>query len=158
MPLGDKGSELPIHENDLEKFNDTFGTSNSNDKKLKKGIHSLNEKTSLREQELKSSEEKKSKKKKVVFKQNQSLEEEEISGKNRSFRRTYEEEKRKGGGGQRDYFFRERKPRHRRKDPGRRVEKSNKKSLTYSQIKEIIGKKLKFNKKIGDVINLKDVK
>ena len=36
--------------------------------------------------------------------------------------------------------------------------KSNKKSLTYSQIKEIIGKKLKFNKKIGDVINLKDVK
>ena len=36
--------------------------------------------------------------------------------------------------------------------------KSNKKSLTYSQIKEIIGKKLKINKKIGDVINLKDVK
>ena len=37
--------------------------------------------------------------------------------------------------------------------------KSNKKSLTYSQIKEtLLEKKLKFNKKIGDVINLKDVK
>jgi len=143
IPLGDTNRELFIQENDLEKLNDTFKTSNSNEQKLKKSTHSLDDKTTLNEQELPPTEEKKSRKKKVVFKQNQSLDEDEISGKTRSFRRTYEEEKRKGGGGQRDYFFRERKPRSRRKDPGRRVEKSNKKSPDSNATKHVFNPRKK---------------
>ena len=36
--------------------------------------------------------------------------------------------------------------------------RSYKKSLTYAEIKKVVGKKLKNNKKIGDSINLEDVK
>jgi len=71
---------------------------------------------------------KKPKKKKVIFKHSHS-EDEDYPERDKNFRRFDSEKKRRGGGGQRDYFFRERKPRHRRKDQpqGRRHEKSVKK-------------------------------
>ena len=113
-------------------------------------LEQTTERTADTAKEARSAGDKKPNKKKVVFKHHHSAEE-EVPGKNKNFRRPDLEEKRRGGGGQRDYFFRDRKPRHRRKDPqhGRRHEKAAKKSVDSNVPKHVFNPRKK-NIRIGN--------
>ncbi len=88
--------------------------------------------------------EKKSKKKKVFFKHSHS-EEDEFQDKNRNFRRQDADRNQKGGGGQRDYLFREKRPRHRRKDQsqGRRQAKAAKRITNQNAPKHVFNPRKK---------------
>jgi translation initiation factor IF-2 len=109
---------------------------------LEKVAESVPEKTAATTKET-TSDDDKSNKKKVVFKQHQAAEE-EAPGKNKNFRRPDEQKKRKGGA-QRDFVFRERKPRHRRKDQqhGRRHDKGVRKSFDANAPKHVFNPRKK---------------
>ena len=113
-------------------------------------IEQTTERTADTAKEARSAGDKKPNKKKVVFKHHHSADE-EVPGKNKNSRRPDLEEKRRGGGGQRDYFFRDRKPRHRRKDQkhGRRHEKAAKKSVDSNVPKHVFNPRKK-NIRIGN--------